>query len=138
MLSGEFVRAWEISDRVLRARAGQTCWHWPRHEQYIWNGTSIVGQRVLIRCYHGLGDTLQFVRYLPLLEQVAREVAVWVQPSLIPLLRSMKSRASWLPLNDGAPEWTYDVDLEIMELAHVFRSTAETIPRPGGYLFAEA
>jgi len=137
MLAGEFERAWEISDRVLRERAGEPCWDWPRHEQHIWRGASLAEQRVLIRCYHGLGDTVQFIRYLPMVQNLAREVGVWVQPTLIPLLRSMKASATWLPLHDGKPEFEYDADIEIMELPHYFRSSAASLPNATPYLFAE-
>jgi hypothetical protein len=128
MRGGDFERAWEISDAVLHARAGRPCSHWPRHYQYIWNGTPLDSQRVLIRCYHGLGDTVQFVRYAPLVRAVAREVIVWAQVPLLPLLRTAEGIDRLLPLHDGAPEVDYDVDVETMELPHVFRSTLETLP----------
>jgi ADP-heptose:LPS heptosyltransferase len=42
-----------------------------------------------------------------------------------------------LPLHDGAPEAAYDVDVEIMELPHLFRTTLATIPRAIPYLHVE-
>jgi len=85
---GAFEAAWAISDAVLQARASVPCWHLPRHLQYIWDGTPLAGKRVLVRCYHGLGDTIQFIRYAPLIKTIAREVIVWAQPALLPLLRT--------------------------------------------------
>lgn len=137
MRLGDFAAAWEISDAALRARAGAPCWHWPRHHQYIWDGTPLDGRRVLIRCYHGLGDTVQFIRYAPLVKQIAREVTVWAQPALLPLLRRMPGVDRWLPLHDGRPDVEYDVDVEIMELPHVFRSTLATLPARTPYVHAE-
>jgi hypothetical protein len=134
MRRGDFPAAWAISDGIVRTHARR--WDIPRHEQLIWDGTPLDGRRVLIRCYHGLGDTIQFARFIPLVERIASHVTVWVQPSLIPLLRTMNTHAELLPLHDGTPEAGYDVDVEIMELAHVFRVTPETIPRPP-YLFVE-
>src|SRR3954470_2648306 len=90
MRRGAFEEAWTFSDAVLKERAGKPCWHWPRHQQYIWDGSSLAGKRVLVRCYHGLGDTIQFIRYAPMLKQLAKEVIVWAQPPLIPILKSMK------------------------------------------------
>ena len=55
MLQGRWDQAWKISDLVLKERAGKPCWHLPRHQQYIWDGSSLEGKRVLVRCYHGLG-----------------------------------------------------------------------------------
>lgn len=138
MLRGKFEKAWTFSDAVLKERAGKPCWHLPRHQQYIWQGDSLAGKRVLVRCYHGLGDTIQFIRFAPLLKQVAKEVIVWAQPPLLPLLKTVSGIDQLLPLHDGTPEVDFDVDVEIMELPHIFRTTVETIPRQVPYLFADA
>lgn len=137
MRRGEFAQAWRCADADLRARTGRPCWHWPRHLQYVWDGRPLAGRRVLVRCYHGLGDTIQFVRYAPLLRQVAAEVIVWAQPELLPLLATAPGIGQLLPLHDGTPEATYDVDVEIMELPHVFRTTLATIPATVPYLHVE-
>ena len=127
MRRGDFETAWRLSDRSLPTTE---TWHLPRHEQRIWRGQPLAGQRVLIRCYHGLGDTIQFVRFVPLVQRIARDVTLWVQPSLIPLLQTIDGMPRMLPLHDGSPECDYDVDVELMELAHVFRITPQTIPPP--------
>ncbi len=134
MLRGDFEAAWRVSDAVLRGRNGVPCTHLPRHFQYFWDGQPLDGKRVLVRCYHGLGDTIQFVRYAPLLRSRAREVILWVQPKLIPLFRSVPGIDLLLPLHDGAPEIDFDTSVEIMELPHVFRTTLSTIPAEVPYL----
>ncbi|HEU4561260.1 MAG TPA: glycosyltransferase family 9 protein [Longimicrobium sp.] len=137
MRRGDFAAAWQASDAILRAHAGVPCWHRPRHEQWVWDGTPLDGKRVLVRCYHGLGDTIQFIRYLPLVKQIAAETIVWAQSALIPLLRTAGGIDRLEPLHDGAFEGEYDVDVEVMELAHVFRSTIDTLPNRVPYLHAE-
>lgn len=127
MRGGDFERAWELSDRALIDRRGQTFSHLPRHEQPVWDGTPLEGRRVLVRCYHGLGDTILFARYLPMLARIARQVIVWAQPPLLPLLSTIEG-IRLLPLHDGTPECEYDVDIEIMELAHAFRCVASRVP----------
>jgi len=136
MRRGDFAVAWRASDAILRLHAGVACGHRPRHEQWVWDGTPLAGKRVLVRCYHGLGDTLQFIRYLPLVKRIAAETIVWAQPALIPLLRTAEGIDRLEPLHDGAYEGDYDVDVEVMELAHVFRSTADTLPDAVPYLHA--
>ena len=137
MQRGVFEAAWDISDAVRHARAGVPCRHWPRHLQYIWDGTPLAGKRVLVRCYHGLGDTIQFVRYGPLIKEIAREVIIWAQPALLPLLRTMHGIDFLLPLHDGTPDVEYDVDVESMELPYIFRTTLATIPADIPYLHVE-
>jgi Glycosyltransferase family 9 (heptosyltransferase) len=137
MRRGRFEAAWAVSDAVLRARAGVPCWHLPRHLQYVWDGTPLAGRRILVRCYHGLGDTIQFIRYMPRLKALAATVSVWAQPPLLPLLRTVHGIDRLLPLHDGTPDVAYDVDVEVMELPHVFRTTLATIPAEIPYFQVE-
>ena len=73
MRRGDFEAAWQVSDIVLAERRTrrEDCSRWPRHLQFIWDGSDFDGRHVLVRCYHGLGDTLQYVRLLASLRQRA-------------------------------------------------------------------
>jgi hypothetical protein len=136
MRQADFATAWQISDAILNARTpGEHCWHLPRHEQWVWDGRPFTGQRVLVRCYHGLGDTLQFARFLAPLSQMAKTTTVWAQPALIPVLRRLKDaqRLIFIPLHAGNPDVDYDVDIEIMELAHALRVTEADLTRSVPY-----
>ncbi|HKG47900.1 MAG TPA: hypothetical protein VKB02_14285 [Pyrinomonadaceae bacterium] len=135
MRRGDFDRAWSFSDELLCTRRDQS--HLPRWFQSVWDGSSVAGKRVLLRCYHGLGDTIQFIRYARLLKEVAAEVIVWTQPALIPLLRSVHGIDRLLPLHDGVPDVGYDVDLELNELPYLFRTTMASIPADVPYIFVE-
>src|ERR1041385_6076953 len=137
MRRGEFEAAWQISDRFLLTRRAGDQWRLPRWRQSVWDGSSLDGKRVLVRCYHGLGDTIHFIRYAALLKEIAAEVIVWVQPTLIPLLHGVRGIDRLLPLHDGAPDVEYDVDVELSELAHVFRTTLTSVPAEVPYLFVE-
>jgi hypothetical protein len=123
MLRGDFARAWEISDRILADKIARRAFDYtlPRHMQTIWDGRSLAGKHVLVRCYHGLGDTVQFIRFIKPLRTIAREVSLWVQPALMPLVARVEGVERVLPLSDGVPDLTYEADIEIMELAHALR-----------------
>jgi hypothetical protein len=140
MQRGEFSAAWRVSDALLRRNlaAPHTNIHLPRHQQVIWNGTSLRDKRVLVRCYHGLGDTIQFIRYLPILKTVAAQVTVWAQPTLLTLLSTGCGIDRLIPLHDGTPDYDYDADVEVMELPYVFRTTLETIPASIPYFHVDA
>jgi hypothetical protein len=135
MRAGEFGEAWKISDGNLKRYKANASPDLPRHQQAIWNGSPLAGKRVLVRCYHGLGDTIQFVRYMPLLKSLVSEIIIWAQAPLLPLLSSVTEIDAFLELHDGTPEIHYDIDIEIMELPHIFRTTLETIPATVPYLF---
>jgi hypothetical protein len=136
MREGDFARAWEINDAVLRQRlaSGEPCWHWPRHLQYVWNGDPLAGRRVLVRCYHGLGDTVQFIRFAAPLRRIAREVIVWTQPTLLSLIATAPGVDRVLPLHDGIPEADFDLDIELMEVPYALRTVPKTLPRDVPYV----
>jgi hypothetical protein len=89
---------------------------------------------VLVRCYHGLGDTILFARFLMPLHDIASEVAVWCQPELLSLMAMVDGIDRILPLHDGAPDVDFDVDVEIMELPHAIRASREQVEMRGHYL----
>lgn len=139
MRRGDFQRAWRIADQHLaaRRRRGECKHQGPRHLQNIWDGSSLAGKRVLVRCYHGLGDTVQFIRFAAPLKRIAREVIVWAQPPLVDLVATAQGVDRVLPLHEGTPDVSYECDIEIMELAHALRVDAQAIACRVPYLFPE-
>lgn len=137
MRRGDFAAAWSISDDILRRRVsdGDVCDDWPRHMQFVWRGKTLTGQRVFVRCYHGLGDTLQFVRLLATPRLRAAEVILWAQPQLLTLLRTVRGIDRLLPLHEGEPDLDYDVDVELMELPHALRLDMADLPGPLPYIY---
>jgi len=136
MRAGDFERAWAITDRD-NARLSRDDSHkheGPRHQQRIWRGEPLRDRRILVRCYHGLGDTIQFSRFLPELARYADELSVWCQNPLIPLIEGLDGLERVLPLHDGCPEVDYDVDIEIMEVAQAIRAGRDLIEPIGPYL----
>jgi hypothetical protein len=136
MRACDFSRAWAIADRDLAAilRDGPAKHEGPRHLQRIWRGEDLRGRSVLVRCYHGLGDTIQFARFLPALAEIADEVIVWCQPALTGLIGRMPGVARVLPLHDGTPDVSYDVDVEIMELPHALRADRQLMGMQAPYV----
>jgi hypothetical protein len=144
MRRGEWESAWRISDRVLAERRGREprdphTGQWlARHLQWVWNGAPLAGKRVLVRCYHGLGDTIQFARFIPLLKQAASHITVLGQAQLVPVLRTVDGLDAVLELDDGPCEAQRDVDIEIMELPHALRTTLATLPASVPYIHVKS
>jgi hypothetical protein len=124
MRQGEFARAWQISDEFLCGRDKRFCDDpaLPYHERFVWDGTDPAGRHVLVRCYHGLGDTLQFARFLPALANIAASVTVETQPALCPLLAKRFPPMRILPFDTAHPLPPAGCNLEIMELAYALRA----------------
>ncbi len=135
MRTGAFDAAWAVSDAVLGARdpATRDDPTLPYHLRWVWDGHGLDGRRVLVRCYHGLGDTLQFCRYLPALRRRAAHVTLEAQPELLPLLRGLSGPDRLVAFRPDAPAPASECDIEIMELAHALRLVPDGVP----YLSAE-
>jgi hypothetical protein len=136
MKRGDFAQAWTISDRILARRISQDDFDYtlPRHMQSIWDGRPLKDKHVLIRCYHGLGDTVQFIRFAKPLRAFAREISVWAQPSLLPLVKDVEGVDRVLPLHDGTPDLAYDADIEVMELAYALRTVPPALAHDVPYI----
>lgn len=139
MMRGDFEAAWAQTDRIeLPRRRHQASGDFTRQDYHlVWNGAPFANQRVLVRCEHGLGDTIQFLRYIPRLRAEAREVIVKVQPMLLTLFEGMPGidmlRNAWT--TDPDPE--HDVAIECMEFPYAFRDTPASLPHRVPYLPVE-
>lgn len=135
MRAGAFDLAWSITDRdIAQLRISGAPRHTgPRHLQRIWRGEALAG-RILVRCYHGLGDTIQFARFLAALRRRVDEVILWCQPELIPVMAGIEGVDRALALHDGDVGVDYDAEIEIMELAHALRVSGAEIAGPVPYI----
>ena len=127
MLRGNFVAAWQESDAIRRRGA-------PDPNRF-WNGKDIRGRRVIIRCLHGLGDTVQFIRYACELNNRAAKVIWEVSPAMQHLARcfhAVEHVVTWEDECADGRDW--DMQLEVMELPYMFRTTVADLPVAARYL----
>lgn len=117
MRAGRWADAWALETATIARRdpATRDDPALPYHRRWVWDGRAVADRDVLVRCYHGLGDTIQFARYLPVLAARARSVTLEVQPSLIPLLSGMVA-GDIVPFDVARPLPPGDCDIEITEL----------------------
>ena len=101
----------------------------PYHLRWVWDGRPFAGRDVLVRCYHGLGDTIQFTRYLPALAKRARSVTLEVQPTLVPLLGDLGVDRI-VPFDVAHPLPPAECNIEITELPCALRVAPELVAAP--------
>lgn len=118
MRRGDHAEAWAIAREGLARRdpATRDDPALPYHLRWVWDGRRFDGVDVLVRCYHGYGDTIQFSRFLPLLAARAASVTVEMQPRLLPLFRDFPGIDRLVPFDVTAPLKPSACDIEIMEL----------------------
>ncbi len=139
---------WNRRPPVLLAgdlRRGFAEYEWrKRHDRFrhdftnlagpAWDGSDPRGRSILVHAEQGLGDTVQFARYLAAIVQRGGKPLLACEPSLIPLLTSM---AGVEVISKYDPLPPYDAWIDQMSLPHVFGTTLDTIPFPAGYLDAD-
>ncbi len=128
MLSGDFEQAWQQSDALRQRNA--------RDPHRFWTGESITGKRVIVRCLHGFGDAVQMLRYAPQLRAQAAGVTYEVPPrlyALAPHFAGVEDVITWGGQAPPEPP-TYDLQLEVMELPYLFRTTIADLPIATQYL----
>ena len=106
---------------------------WPR----LKNLAQAQGCRIFVFHEQGLGDTLQFIRYIPLLTKVASEVYLSVLPSLGVFLTENARTEKVVYSGEILPLNACDYQCSLMSIAHVFSTTLETIPAKIPYLYAD-
>jgi hypothetical protein len=126
MRRGDFEAAWQVTD-LLEARRRSAP---PTTDNLLWNGDDPTGRSVSVRCLHGLGDTIQFSRFLPLLNARAADLSVFVQSALVPLF---KQQPGFGVIRDGRADsgsFHSTLEVEVMELGYLFRITRSSVPAP--------
>jgi tetratricopeptide (TPR) repeat protein len=132
--AGRFAEAWQDRAWVLTQPGGSALpagLRLPPLSQL----PDLTGQTVLVVQEEGLGDTLQFLRYLPLLARRGARVAVAVPPALTRLMRTIPGVAE-VPGGD-APIPRHDFHCSFNGLPRAFETTLESIPCDVPYLSAD-
>ena len=101
-----------------------------------WQGEDLAGRTILVHDEGGFGDTLQFVRYVPLLAARGARVVLRVQPPLMRLLARLPGVAALLARGAEPPD--YDLHCPMLSLPHSFATTLQTVPAQTPYLRADA
>ncbi len=115
-------------------------WHDPYRQDFpplpgpVWDGAVARGRTILVRSEQGLGDTIQFARFLPLIHKAGGNSVLQCQPSLHPLLGGLPG-VRVISSQDPLPP--HDAWIDLMSLANVLGTSLETIPAASGYLRAD-
>ena len=120
----EYEHRWDTAD--FRRRA---------FPQSRWRGEGIAGRTILVYAEQGLGDTLQFVRYVPLLAARGARVVLEAPRVLHRLLSTLLGGATLIGVGEPPPD--FDVHCPLLSLPLAFGTRLETVPAAVPYLAAE-
>ncbi|MDQ2102368.1 tetratricopeptide repeat protein, partial [Azospirillum isscasi] len=130
LLAGDYEGGWpEFDWRRHDARAEPP---WRRFAQPTWTGEDIAGRTVLLYAEQGLGDTLQFVRYVPLVAERGGRVILEVQRPLLGVLSGLTGVERTIARGDPLPD--FDLECPVMSLPRAFGTTLDRVPAAVPYL----
>ena len=131
LLQGDWAGAWDAHEhRWARPGVSPRSFRQPR-----WDGAALDGKTVLVHAEQGLGDTIQFARYVPLVQKRGARVVFECQRPLVELFHNFTG-IHRVPADDPLPP--FDAHIPLLSLPDVFGTTLSTVPADIPYLDADS
>jgi hypothetical protein len=105
-------------------------------KQPMWRGQDLHGQTLLLHAEQGFGDTIQLIRFLPLVKNRGAKIIVECQAEFLPLFQQLPGDLHWLRAGDELPP--FDLHCPLASLPLIFSTTLQTIPQQSPPLVAPA
>lgn len=134
LVQGDVQRGWQEHE-----------WRWqvvkpvlpePLFSQLMWDGGDLAGRRILLHPEGGYGDTIQFVRYAPLVAQRGGKVVLGCVAELRRLLETLEGVEELAITGSSMPR--FDVHCPLLSLPRLLKTTLQNIPAQVPYLRADA
>ena len=134
LLLGEYTEGWQLYE-----------WRWQifgrtpvrKFIEPLWLGNeSLANKRIFIYSEQGLGDVIQFIRYVVKVEQLGAKVILEVPKILIGIVSTLECQCTLIDTGITSPEFDYQCPLMSLPLA--FQTKLDSIPSQVPYLFPPA
>ena len=133
LLTGDFEHGWAEYEWRWQTKGNRFA---RRHESRpLWDGRALAGKTILLHAEQGLGDTIQFVRYAPLVQERGGRVVLECQPPLLPLLADCPGIDQVLAHGDPLP--AFETQAPLLSLPGILGTTLDSIPARVPYLRAD-
>lgn len=132
---GDFQQGWELYEWRWKSFAKRLQRQFPR--PLLQPGLDLQGKTLLVHAEQGLGDAIQFVRFVPELRRRGAHVLLEVPRPLVRLFAFSFGRDVEV-LVRGAAIPPFDLHCPLLSLPRVLRTTLETIPSAVPYLSVDA
>ena len=145
LLMGNFEAGWGLYE--WRWKTKEYLKHSSTFAQPLWLGQAefggvegLSGKTILVHSEQGLGDTIQFARYLPLLAEHGARVVFELPGVLLGTLQGISGVDAFVVKGQALPPLLPAADFHcpLLSLPLAFKTTLESIPTPGPYLKADA
>jgi tetratricopeptide (TPR) repeat protein len=122
LLTGDFAAGWRDYEIRTQRRKNQT----RTFPQPLWRGEPLNGARILLHAEQGLGDTVQFLRYVPLMQAAGGTVILDLPKSMLRLAAELPGVATLVATGEALPEFEWHCPLMSLPLA--LGTSMESIP----------
>lgn len=127
LLAGQYEEAW----RRYESRYDLPDFEYLRQLTPRWDGRPIPGKTLMVRYEQGLGDAIQFVRYLPQARSRCGRLVLFCPNTLMPLFEGMCGLDEMV---DDPIKGNWDFAIGLMSMPAIFGTTLDTIPSNVPYL----
>ncbi len=143
---------WNLSHALLASGRFQEGWReyaW-RHDKRLgivtyprqlnlprWDGRRFDGKRLLVHYEQGLGDNIQFVRYLPMVKDCGGDVILEAPSELYELFRDCQGIDELIAAGQQPPAGHFDWVASPLDFPQLFGTHIGTIPARVPYVFAD-
>ena len=134
LLKGDFKAGWQGYEWRLHMKGDAK----KTFQQPMWNGSSLKGKTILVHTEQGMGDTIQFIRYLPIVQAQGGRVIFECMPELVLLLKHCAGIDKIITRSSsGKLSERFDVHAPLLSLPGLFDTTLDSIPSDVPYITAD-
>jgi len=133
LLTGDYREGW--AGYELRWKANSIPLPQRYSERPVWDGSDPRGRKILVDCEQAFGDSLHFVRYIPLIAQRGGKPILAAPPELRRLFQTVPCLEQIICPPQELP--AFDAQCPLLSLPHLFGTTLQNVPANVPYLFAD-
>jgi len=123
LVTGSFKAGWLNYESRWQKKDFEPERHYP---QPFWDGSSLVGQTLFLYPEQGMGDAIQFIRYVKVLSTKTTQIIVECPKSLYRLFSTIPEINVLLTKEDALPD--FDFYAPLLSLPGILNTTLKTIP----------
>ncbi len=134
LLTGDFKNGWKQYEWRWKDLSGNAVVR--NFKEPLWDGkTSLKGKSILLFSEQGLGDTIQFSRYIVLVKALGAKIILETHKELLNIVSSIDSGITVVLVGQKLPKFDYQCPL--MSLPLKFETELKSIPSPTYYIYAD-
>lgn len=132
LMNGNYREGWKYYEYRFKAKKVKTPF-FLKNIPYLKNISDVKNKSLLIHGEQGIGDNIQFFRYIYLLKKYTSNITFIVNKKLIKFFNNSKLDINIVSTVDNTSN--YDFHCPLMSLPYKFLSEIDTIPQSSQYIF---